>query len=151
MKLVTLAAALTLLAGCSNILGFKDPTLADAGGGGDGSTDGGIDGPPGVGPFTLTVAPTGGVAAARSVTRGDSAIDCGTTCSHSYAGGTQVPLTAAAVTGKGLVFQSWTGDCAASTNAPTCTIVMNQAHSVGATFAPVNYVFISASAFNQIG
>ncbi|HSS00223.1 MAG TPA: hypothetical protein VLM79_24365, partial [Kofleriaceae bacterium] len=117
----------------------------DAGRGDDG---GGIDGPPPVGPFLLTVAPTGGIAAARSVTSGDSLIDCGTTCTHSYAGGTSVTLTAAAVTGKGLVFQSWTGDCAASTNAPTCTIVMNQAHSVGATFAPVNYVFISASAFN---
>lgn len=144
MKSFPLAAALTLLAGCNGILGIKDPTLADAGGGGDGS----IDGTPPPGPFTLTVVPTGGVAAARSVTSGDSTIDCGATCSHAYAGGTQVTLTAAAVTGKGLVFQSWTGDCAASTNAPTCTIVMNQAHSVGATFAPVNYVFISASAFN---
>src|SRR4051794_24182184 len=104
MKSLTLAAALTLLAGCNGILAIKDPTLADAGGGDDG---GGTDGAPPGGPFTLTVAPTGGVAAARSVTSGDSTIDCGTTCSHSYAGGTQVTLTAAALIGKGLVFQSW--------------------------------------------
>lgn len=142
MKSMLRVAAISLLAGCNSILGIHDPTLADAGGG-DASTDGPL-------PATamLTVVASGGAVAARSVTSGDGTIDCGATCSHTYAGGAQVTLTAAAVTGKGLVFQTWTGDCAGSTNAPTCTIVMNQMRSVGATFAPVNYVFISAATFD---
>jgi len=138
MNSMTRVAALSLLAGCSAIVGFQDPHVVDAGVDPDAT-------------FTLTVVASGGGAAARSVTSGDSAIDCGATCSHLYPGGTQVTLTAAAVTGKGLVFQAWTGDCAGSTNAPTCTLVMSQARNVGATFAPVNYVFISAATFDKIG
>jgi hypothetical protein len=142
MKSLTRAAAVAFLVGCNSILGIKDPTLLDAG-----TVDADTDATS-QSTFSLTVAASGGAAAARSVTSGDATIDCGATCSHTYAAGTQVTLTAEAVTGKGLVFQSWTGDCAASANAPTCTIVMNQPRNVGATFAPVNYVFISAATFD---
>jgi hypothetical protein len=137
---MTRVAAVALLAGCSSILGIREPTLLD--GGAD------PDAPSQSETFTLTVLASGGAATARTVTSGEGSIDCGATCSHAYAGGTQVTLTAAAVTGKGLVFQSWTGDCAGSANAPTCTIVMSQARNVGATFAAVNYVFISAATFD---
>ena len=143
MKSVIRVAAVSLLAGCGSILGIGDPRLLDAGGAG---TD--LDGGSQPQSFTLTVVASGGAVAARSVTSGDGAIDCGATCSHAYAGGTQVTLTAAAASGKGLAFQTWAGDCAGSANAPTCTLLMDQARNVSATFAPVNYVFISAATFD---
>lgn len=128
-------ALVASLLGCGHVV-----PLADA------SETPGSDGPAQM--FALTVTPSGGTAAARTVISDDSAIDCGAACMHDYAGGTQVTLTAKAITGKGRIFQSWTGDCAARTNAASCTITMDQAHSVGATFAPVNYIFISAAAFD---
>jgi hypothetical protein len=134
MNAMTCVVAVALLAGCSSILGIREPTLLD--GGADPEN------------FTLTVLASGGAATTRTVTSGEGSIDCGATCSHAYAGGTQVTLTATAGSGKGLVFQGWTGDCAASTNAPTCTIVMSQTRNVGATFAAVNYVFVSAATFD---
>jgi hypothetical protein len=137
-------ALLLSLLGCGHVTPATDAASDTPGSGGDADSDG----PSQPQSFALTVAPTGGAAGARVVTSGDSAIDCGATCAHSYASGTQVTLTATAITGKGLNFQSWTGDCAASANAPTCTLTMNQPHSVGATFAPVNYLFISAGTFD---
>jgi len=138
MKAMSCVIAAGFLVGCSSILGITEPTLSDAGG-----SDGHPDAPPSS--FALTVVASGGAAAAHSVTSSDGAIDCGTACSHTYASGTQITLTAAAIAGKGFTFQTWTGDCAASANAPTCTIILNQARNVGATFASVNYVFISAN------
>ncbi len=58
-------------------------------------------------------------------------INCGATCSASYDSGTVVTLTAAPATGSN--FTSWSG-CDAVSGA-TCTVTMNAARSVTATFA----------------
>ena len=75
---------------------------------------------------TLTVAKTGN----GSVTSSPAGINCGTDCSESYAGGASVTLTATA--GAGSTFTGWSGAC---TGTSTCTVTMNAAKSVTATFS----------------
>jgi hypothetical protein len=58
------------------------------------------------------------------------AIDCGTACTATYDGGTVVTLTAQAALGS--TFASWSGCDAVS--GTTCTVTMNEARSVVATF-----------------
>lgn len=72
---------------------------------------------------------------AGSVTSDPSGIDCDARCSASFAAdaiGMKVTLTAAA-NGGDSVFAGWTGAC--SGTAPTCTVAMDAAKSVEATFA----------------
>lgn len=66
------------------------------------------------------------------VTASLGAIDCGSTCSGSYAQGTSVSLTATAAAVS--IFSNWSGACT-GTDSNTCTIVLNFAQSVTATFA----------------
>jgi hypothetical protein len=56
-------------------------------------------------------------------------INCGSTCSASYASGTSVTLTAIAASGS--TFAGWSGAC---TGTATCTVSMNAARTVTATF-----------------
>ncbi len=58
-------------------------------------------------------------------------IDCGVTCSASYAAGTSVMLTATPAAGQ--TFSGWTGACSGS--ATLCTLTISEARSVIATFA----------------
>jgi hypothetical protein len=57
-------------------------------------------------------------------------IDCGSTCTATYASGTVVTLTAQAAVGS--MFASWNGCDAVS--GTTCTVTMSEARSVVATF-----------------
>jgi hypothetical protein len=57
-------------------------------------------------------------------------IDCPGTCSHSYTSGTKVTLTAAPASGSS--FTSWSG--AGCSGRSTCTVTMNSAETVTATF-----------------
>jgi uncharacterized repeat protein (TIGR01451 family) len=69
-----------------------------------------------------------------SVPSKDGAINCsssGANCSSLYAQGTAVSLTATPATGS--IFSAWSGACT-GTDPNTCTIVMNSAESVTATF-----------------
>jgi Big-like domain-containing protein/List-Bact-rpt repeat protein len=75
---------------------------------------------------TLTVAKS--AAGAGTVTSNPTGIDCGSTCSHGFASGTPVTLTASPLAGS--VFLSWSGDCSGATCAPT----MSADHAVTANF-----------------
>jgi uncharacterized repeat protein (TIGR02543 family) len=68
-----------------------------------------------------------------------SGINCGSTCSASYASGTSVTLTATAASGYS--FSGWGGAC--SGTSATCTVSMTAARSVNATFSQV--VSVSAT------
>ena len=76
----------------------------------------------------LTVARAG--AGSGSVTSNPAGINCGTDCSEIYDGGSIVTLTATAATGS--TFAGWIG-CDSASGA-TCTVTMNTARAVTATF-----------------
>lgn len=61
---------------------------------------------------------------------GTGVVDCGSTCSASYASGTLVTLTATASPGS--TFAGWAGACTGATS--TCQVTMSQARNVKATF-----------------
>jgi len=78
--------------------------------------------------FALNVNKTG--AGAGTVTSNPAGISCGTDCSESYTTGTTVTLSAAANTGS--VFGAWSG--CDSVSGTTCTVSMNAARTVSASF-----------------
>jgi hypothetical protein len=87
-------------------------------------------------PFTLTVTKAG--TGTGAVTSAPAGIDCGAswqTCSSSFESGTQVTLTA--TPGDRSTFTAWTGCDTVSGN--TCTVAMNAARSVTATFMRVRF------------
>jgi endoglucanase len=65
-----------------------------------------------------------------TVTSAPAGINCGTTCTANYAGGTSVTLTATAAAGS--TFAGWSGACTNATG--TCTVSMTVARNVTATF-----------------
>ena len=79
---------------------------------------------------TLSVSVTG----SGSVTSSPTGINCPSTCSASFAGGTQVTLTATPADGSG--FEGWGGACSGFDN---CVVTMSSAQSVTATFAQTQY------------
>ena len=70
-------------------------------------------------------------AGSGAVVSSPAGLDCGATCSAVFDGGTDVTLTATAADGS--EFTGWTGDCAGASR--TCTVAMQRARSVTATFA----------------
>ena len=78
--------------------------------------------------YTLTVTDTG--SGTGTVTSSPAGINCGSTCSSSYASGTVITLTAQAASGS--TFGGWSGAC---TGTGTCTVTMSAAQSVSATFS----------------
>lgn len=78
--------------------------------------------------YALTVTRDG--TGSGTVTSSPAGIDCGSSCSGSFSPGTSVTLTA--TPGSGSRFSSWGGACSGST--PSCTVTMDQARSVSATF-----------------
>jgi hypothetical protein len=77
--------------------------------------------------YSLTVSKTG----PGMVVSATPGINCGSDCSEAYASGATVTLSAA-TNNNGAVFGGWTGAC--SGTSPTCTVTMNAAKSVSATF-----------------
>jgi endoglucanase len=75
-------------------------------------------------PLTVTLAGTG----SGTVTSSPAGINCGTTCSASYASTVSVTLTATAASGS--TFAGFGGACTGT----TCTVAMSQARAVTATF-----------------
>ena len=78
--------------------------------------------------FALTVAKAG--TGSGTVTSSPTGINCGATCSASYAAGTSVVLTASAASGSS--FAGWSGDCTGTQS--TCTVSVSQARNATATF-----------------
>ncbi len=75
------------------------------------------------------------------VTSSPSGINCGTSCSAFFVGGSTVTLTA--IPSATAVFNGWSGECAGNT--PTCVVAMTGAKTIAANFAvastitPINY------------
>jgi len=82
--------------------------------------------PPPTTTYALTVTKSG----SGTVTSTPAGINCGTDCSEPFASGASVSLTATPASG--YVFSGWSGSCAGT--ATTCTVAMNAAQSVTATF-----------------
>jgi hypothetical protein len=91
--------------------------------GGDGDGDGDGDG------VELSVELDG--ASAGTVTSDPAGIDCGETCSATFAAGTEVTLTPAAGAASG--FAGWAGDCS---GLGACAVTLDAARSVTARFEP---------------
>ena len=79
----------------------------------------------GGGNASLTVSVTG----SGTVTSNPAGVSCPSTCSHIFTGGSQVTLTPTPA--GGWAFSSWSGACSGSGG---CTVAMNAAESVTATF-----------------
>ncbi len=78
--------------------------------------------------FVLAVTKSG--TGSGTVSSNPGGISCGSTCQATYAAGTSVSLTAAPASGS--TFGGWGGAC--SGTATTCTVSMNAARSITATF-----------------
>jgi hypothetical protein len=77
--------------------------------------------------YTLSVSKTG--LGSGTVTSNPSGINCGNTCSKSFASGTGITLTATPASGS--TFDGWSGSCSGT---GTCNVSMTQARSVTARF-----------------
>ena len=89
----------------------------------------------GMGATSLTVTTTG----SGTVTSSPAGINCPTTCSATFAGNSQVVLTA--VEGSGSAFTGFSDNCSPAnpqTNPPTCTVTMSASETVTATFTVAN-------------
>ncbi|MBI4741105.1 MAG: DUF1566 domain-containing protein [Betaproteobacteria bacterium] len=80
-----------------------------------------------VGTFALTVSKTG--TGSGTVTSTPSGIDCGSTCTASFASGATVTLTATPASGAS--FAGWGGDCSGT---GACTVTISVARNVSASF-----------------
>ena len=136
---VIAGASLSLASGASQIVSVRfSPTSAGtfAGnvtftGNGD-AISRGVSGTTGsVASATLSVTTSG--TGAGTVTGVPAGIACGATCSQSVTAGTQVTLTAAAAAGS--VFAGWGGACSGTA---ACSVVVNAATTVSATFDAVS-------------
>ena len=90
-----------------------------------------------LGPGTLTVSKSG--AGSGTVTSAPAGISCGATCSHAFAHGTVVALTATPATGS--VFAGWSGAC---TGTGICSVTLTADAGVTATFTPVSHALTVA-------
>ena len=93
---------------------------------------------------TLTVTDMG--TGSGVVTSDVGSIDCGVVCSDSYDHGTGVTLTATPDTG--MTFDGWGGACLGT---GTCTLTMNAAQDVTATFSPQDEALTVTTAGNGTG
>ena len=95
------------------------------------------------GPHVLTVTRVG--SGAGRVTSSPGGIDCGSTCSHAFAAGTQVTLTPTPLAGS--TFAGWTGAC---TGTGACVVTADAAKTVTATFdASIATLTITRSGMGQ--
>jgi phospholipase C len=95
----------------------------------------------GSGPVQVTVSLAG--AGKGTVSSAPAGIDCGATCTHTFAEGTQVTLSATPTAGSS--FTGWSGAC---TGTSTCTLATSGAQSVAASFTAslqsINHIIFMA-------
>jgi Divergent InlB B-repeat domain len=110
----------------------SDAPAADAGDAGlDASSDTGLpDAGTADAPTDASLTVTLSGAGTGTVTSAPTGIDCGATCTGTFAIGTSVVLTAAAETGS--TFGGWSGACTGTSL--TCTVTLSAATTVGAAF-----------------
>ncbi len=84
----------------------------------------------GVTTFGLSISKQG--AGSGTVTSSPAGIDCGTSCSASYAVGTEVTLTAQPDAGS--TFENWEGDCSSCGSDATCMVLVTAQKHCVATF-----------------
>ena len=87
--------------------------------------------------YTLTVSTSG----SGTVTSTDGFINCPGTCSYSYAPNT--PVTLNATPAQGWLFGAWSG--CDGTNNSVCTVTMNGARNVTATFVPAELLSVTVT------
>ncbi|MEW6037444.1 MAG: hypothetical protein AB1648_04215 [Pseudomonadota bacterium] len=94
--------------------------------------------------YSLTVSQPGG--GGGTVTSNPAGINCGNTCSSGFVAGTVVTLNPQPASG--YAFQGWSGcdSTSGSGNQQTCTVTINAARAVTATFGP-----LYALTVNQVG
>jgi hypothetical protein len=102
--------------------------------------------------LSLTVTATGPAGSVTSVPAGQitcTAPNSGGGCSKGYPPGTLVTLNAKAINGSLARFAGWTGACAGAGIGQTCTVTMDAAKSVGASFVARsnNLVFVSSATY----
>ena len=85
--------------------------------------------------FEVRVTKTGAAPSAGTVVSRDGKINCGGTCSASYAPGSTLALAASVV--QGYQFTLWGGDAASCKNQPTCTLTVDGPKNVLAQFDPI--------------
>jgi len=90
------------------------------------------------GPLMRVLTVTKAGSGAGTVTSDVAGINCGATCSGSFADGTVVTLTAAASAGSS--FTGWSGDCSGT---GTCIVTMSAARNVTATFVLLNTLTVT--------
>jgi Pro-kumamolisin, activation domain/Divergent InlB B-repeat domain len=91
---------------------------------------------PGGGNASLTVSVSG----SGTVASNPSGISCPSTCSHVFTGGSPVTLTPTPA--NGWTFSSWGGACSGSGG---CSVPMNAAETVTATFVPLEALSVSVT------
>ena len=95
--------------------------------------------------YPLDVGKTG--SGTGTVTSNVGGINCGATCSATYADGTLVTLTATASGGS--AFNGWSGDCSGTST--TCVVTMSQARDVTADFGPPTHLLTVTKAGSGTG
>jgi Putative Ig domain len=97
--------------------------------------------PPPSGTFTLTVTKVqdGGTG---NVTSSPAGIDCGATCTATFASGTSLTLFASPTTGR---FASWTGGPCAGSTSPSCAFTLGANTTATASFANQPLTFIEST------
>jgi uncharacterized repeat protein (TIGR02543 family) len=96
-------------------------------------------------PYPLTVTKAGN--GSGTVTSAPTGINCGSDCSETYNYSTSVTLTTTASTGS--TFTGWSGSGCSGTG--TCTVIMDAAKSVYATFTSNNYTLTVKKGLSGIG
>ncbi len=89
--------------------------------------------------YTLSVSKNG----SGTITSSPAGINCGSDCTESYTSGTNVTLTA--TPDSNIVFAGWSGAC---TGTGSCTVSMNAAKTVSATFSTPPNIQPSPSSVN---